>query len=338
MEKKKGSKTLFTMVATMISAAVLLAGCGSTGTNSENTGEGETIKFPTSNLEVIVPYSAGGGTDTSGRIITSVLEKEIGKSVVVINKPGAGGDVGMGEMQRAKADGHHLGFISFPDNAIMAGYKETSYKNSDFIYLASFTRSPNVLIVKKDSKFSTLDELINYAKEHPGEITVSVSGDAHTYNAIQLEKEAGIDLSPVMFSGGGKNLNAVVGGHVEASIITLQFAKPAMEQGAKVIAIASEERAEGLPDVPTFKELGYDVEATTSRILTAPKDTPKEVVDKLVEVLDKVGQDETLKTKITEMGEVYHFVSGAELETYLTERNNMIEEMVKENKDAFTTN
>ncbi|NEU31706.1 tripartite tricarboxylate transporter substrate binding protein [bacterium LRH843] len=328
-------KAIFLCLLLVSSAVMVACGGNETSGDSDSSKESSSSDYPSGDIQVIVPYSAGGGTDAFARIVSHPLEQALGKSVIIVNRPGAAGETGMTEIAEGNPDGYNLGFVSFPDNEILPLYKETSYSNDQFKYLASFTGSSTVLILKEDSPFETLEDFVNYAKEHPGELTIAASGDGHIYNMLQLEQEAGIKVTPVRYSGAGDNLNAVLGGHVDAAFLAQQFAIQTEEHGLKTLAIAGDTRADFIPDVPTFKELGFDVDVVLSRVLVAPADTPQEVVDILIEKLEEVGKDEAFQEKVIESGETYHFLSGPELIDYMAEHSNRIKNVIEGNEEIF---
>lgn len=294
-----------------------------------------TDGYPSKKIQIIVPYGAGGGTDTLTRIVTSYLEKELGQTIVVINRAGAKGETGMAEAQKARPDGYHLGIISYPSNVIMAGYKKTRYDIAKMVELASFTADPTALSVKKDSPFKTLEDLIAFAKKNPKKLTVAVSGEAHVYSVMQLEQEAGIAVTTVMHKSGSKAMNAMLGGHVDAAFISLQWCLAAQPQGCPIFGVASDERTANAPDIPIFKELGYDVECVMSRLLIAPKGTPADVLQKLTQACDKVGQSAELAEKVNKAGAIFKYRSGQKMLDYFKKSNEKILKLVGENKDAF---
>lgn len=291
--------------------------------------------YPSKKIQIIVPYGAGGGTDTLTRIVTSYLEKELGQTMVVINRAGAKGEIGMAEAQKARPDGYHLGIISYPSNVIMAGYKKTRYDIAKMVELASFTADPTSLSVKKDSPFKTLEDLIAFAKKNPKKLTVAVSGEAHVYSVMQFEQEAGIEVTTVMHKSGSTAMNAMLGGHVDAAFISLQWCLAAQPQGCPIFAVASDVRTSNAPDIPIFKEFGYDVECVMARLLIAPAGTPADVLQKLTEACDKVGQSAELKEKVNKAGAIFKYRSGKAMTDYFKRSNQKILKLVGENKDAF---
>lgn len=283
-------------------------------------GSIETEQYPVAGKTVtlIVPYSAGGGTDTMARMLMPFLDKEMGTSSVVVNKPGAAAETGMAEMNRAKPDGYNLGLISSPDNFSLATYRESvSFDNDKFIYLAAFTDTPTVLVAKKGSPFNKLSEFVAYAKANPGKLVVAESGDSHTLTTALLEEAAGIKLTNVNYAGGGDNFNAVLGGHVDAGVMALLFAQRAIDQGCVILGVASSQRVPSFPAIPTFTEQGFKVVMTSSRIITVPVGTPESVVARLRAAFDVVGKNESLITAVNKSGEVYSYKSGKALDDYI---------------------
>ena len=316
-------KLILTVLIVVLCSTFLLA---------EGAAEKE---WPAKPVTVIVPYSAGGGTDRMARTITPFLEKELGASVVVQNIAGAAGEIGMTAMNDADPDGYTLGLLGFPDQYTMAAYKDVSFDNDKFQYLASFTETPTFLAVPPDSRFNTFEELVTYAKANPGAITISESGDSHLITAVLIEEAAGISVTTVNYDGAGENLAAVLGGHVDAGALAVLFANELLDQNAKILAVAASKRVPSLPDVPTFRELGYDVHAISSRVLSTPVGTPAAVVDKLRAALDRAGQSKELEEAISRGGEVYAYRSGKELDEFVSDVSDRVVRVIKENIDKF---
>ncbi len=303
---------------------------------AQGTVETEQYPVPGKTVTLIVPYSAGGGTDTMARMLLPFLDKDMGTNSVVVNKPGAAAETGMAEMNRAKPDGYNLGLISSPDNFSLATYKDSvSFDNEKFIFLAAFTDTPTVLVAKKGSPFSSLAEFTAYAKANPGKLVVSESGDSHTLTTVLLEEAAGITLTNVNFAGGGDNFNAVLGGHVDAGVMALLFAQRAIDQGCTILGVASAARVSSFPNIPTFKEQGFNVVMTSSRIITVPVGTPGPVVDRLRKAFDAVGKNETLITAVNKSGEIYSYMSGKELDDYISAVKSDVVRICTESKNKF---
>ncbi|MFD2741669.1 Bug family tripartite tricarboxylate transporter substrate binding protein [Sulfitobacter aestuarii] len=255
-------------------------------------------KYPDRPVSVMVSYGAGGATDFQARVVTMAASEEqyLGQPIVIINKPGAGGRVGWNWFVRqAEADGYTLAAYNMPHFAAQAVEGGVQFDIDSFEPIANWGADPAVVIVGKDSEFNTIEDLVSFATENPGKVTVSGAGlfVGHHIALLQLEQAAGIKLAYIPTQGGGSAaMTAVMAGTVVAGINNLSDAYRAMKSGdVKVLAVADLERStEFLPDVPTLMERGIDVDDTSVnfRGLMAPKGTPPEVI-------------EVLAAKVTEM-------------------------------------
>src|SRR5687767_8559118 len=244
--------------------------------------------YPSKPITMIVPFPPGGVADIVGRPLASQMEKSLKQPVVVVNRTGAGGAVGMASVAKAAPDGYTilmgLSSISiFPVSDRING-KTPSYEMKDFAPIALITADPTVLVVSADSPWKNLKEFVESAKAYPGKINYSSSG---VYGTLHVAMEifanaAGIKLFHVPYQGGGPALTALLGGQVHA---LASGPAPAVGQikGGKVRALASwsTERLPLLPEIPTFKELGYDAEFYIWSGVFAPAATPAPVLDRL---------------------------------------------------------
>lgn len=270
-------------------------------------------QYPSKPITVIIPFAAGGGTDTQARLFLKYMEDEIGKPMVIVNRPGAGGEIGMTQISKANPDGYTLGVIAYCDSFIRSMYKQTSYNNDDYVYIGTPVDSPVIMLAKPNSPYKTLEEMVAYAKKTGTKVTVGIASDAHYLAAKMFAEQAGIGITPVYFKSGAAASNALLGGHIDTQSTTLQFGVIGVESGASVLGIAGEKRVASMPDGKTFREQGYDVIVKQSRILVAPKDTPKEITDRLEQVMRKAITNPELIERIGALGEVYDPLTGAEL-------------------------
>lgn len=282
---------------------VLLLFAGSQAVFSAGTQEqADTEGGIPGEITFVIPYSAGGGTDQTGRLIARHLEDVTGSNIIVVNKDGAGGAFGMEEIIKSEADGKTIGLVPYP--ALVMSLERTAYTPEDFSYLASFTQTPPSLMVAPDSNFETLEDLIEYAKKNPGKVVASESGDSLLLTAILFQDQAGIDMTTVNYDGAGDSLTALLGGHVDAAFISAQFIENARSEGAKALAISNSERLEDLSDIPTFLELGYDVVTPISRIVVAPQGIPAAVRSAIVDALIEAADRDELRKSLRAGGEV----------------------------------
>ncbi len=272
-----------------------------------------SAEYPEQPITYIIPFNPGGESDVTARFQEPHLEEKLGVDVVVTHRPGGGGAVAWSEFQRnAEPDGYTLIGINIPHIVAQPIQRaDAGYDTFEWEIITWFHFTPNALIVRKDSPFKTLDDLIKYAKENPQVVTVGGSGtfSANHLEMLRLEKAADIDLTYIPFTGTGPLPAALLGGHVTA-LMNYTMLGVQMSDDVRVLAVASEERVPTLPDAPTFRELGYDIVGGAYRGVAAPKGTPKEIVDKLAQVFGDVN--ELIREKQEPLGFVMTHVTGQE--------------------------
>ena len=269
-------------------------------------------EYPTKPIDVIVGYSAGGGTDVMARTVGKFLEKKLGgASVVIKNVPGAGGQIGFTQVSAAKPDGYTLGTFNLPAALALTYDRKADYNVNSFTYLANFVEDPNTVVVKAGSKFNTLADLIAAAKADPGSITVGLSslgGNDH-FSAIMIEKATGTKFTLVPFKGAAKARTALIGDHVMAGTMTLGQTT-AFKNELKVLAVLSEKRSPFRPDVPTAKELGIDVQMSSLRGIVGPAGLPADVSQRLRKALAAVNADPEFQAVMKQQGNPIVFIEG----------------------------
>lgn len=291
--------------------------------------------YPKKSVQFIVPYSAGGGTDSLMRLLTAAMEKDWGQPLVVSNKGGGLGQVGLTELAAAKPDGYTIGALSNLDHVlVLLTGENVSYNYDSFEYLGAINTTANVLMAGKDSGFKSMEDLVAYAKENPGKVTVSISGKTHIAELGLFEQAAGIKLTTVMQESGSDSLNAILGGHVDCAVLDKKFVAQVEGQGIETLATFAGERVPVIPDIPTLKELGYDVATETYRVIVAPKGTPQEIKDKITATMKKVT-DEEFQKSMTDMSELYRFLDQDEVKARLDQDYKAMESLVAENPDLF---
>lgn len=326
-----------TYFAAMVASMLLLSACSSGGKENQTTVPADTgVDYPTKNVQMIIPYAAGGGTDTLARLVAASMEKEWGQSVVVANKAGGLGQVGLTELSAAKPDGYTLGTLSNLDHIlVLLTGENVSYTYDSFSYLGAVNTTANVMMASKASGFSSMDELIAHAKENPGKVTVAVSGKTHIAEVALLEQAAGIKLTTVMQDGGGDSLNAVLGGHVDCAVLDKNFVAQVEGQGVAVLATFAGERLSKIPDIPTMKELGFDVATETYRVFAVPSDTPEAVQDKIAETIKTVSEKEEFQNSMSEIGEIYRYLDQEEVKARLDQDYESMKKLLEANPDTF---
>jgi tripartite-type tricarboxylate transporter receptor subunit TctC len=280
--------------------------------------------YPSKPITMIVPFPPGGVADIVGRPLAASMEKTLKQPVVVTNRTGAGGAVGMTAAAKAAPDGYTvlmtLSSISiFPVSDPING-KAAPYELADFAPIALLTADPTVLVVRADSPYKTIQEFIAGAKANPGKINYSSSG---VYGTLHVAMEmfanaAGIKLFHVPYQGGGPALTALLGGQVEA-LASGPAAAAAQMKGGKVRALASwsTERLKLLPDIPTFKELGYkDVEFYIWAGMVVPAATPAPIQQKLREAVRAAVKDPAFSGAMEKVGSPIDYRDAPEFKKY----------------------
>ncbi|WP_454675492.1 tripartite tricarboxylate transporter substrate binding protein [Achromobacter pestifer] len=268
--------------------------------------------WPDHPIELIVGFAPGGGTDLTARSLAVFLEKELGTTVVVQNKPGASSAIALSYVARAKPDGYTLAMTNMPGLVSLPIERKAGFTPDDFTYLANLVRDPSAFSVASNSPYQTLDALIAAAKEKPGTISYGSTGvgtDDHLA-LVLFQSLTGTRLNHVPYNGAGPLRSAVLGGHTVIGGLNLGEVMPYHGKNMRVLAQASDKRSALGPDVPTFKELGVDLVFASERGVVAPKGLPPEVADTLRKALGKVAANPDFQTQMKQQFTEMDYVDG----------------------------
>ncbi|MBU2582042.1 MAG: tripartite tricarboxylate transporter substrate binding protein [Alphaproteobacteria bacterium] len=309
-----------------------LAGLASVAIAGPSVAEG----YPDRPVSVMVAYSPGGATDFQARIVTMMAadEKYLGQPIVIVNKPGAGGKVGWTAFAtNGGTDGYELAAYNIPHFIAQSIKFETKYTIDNLEPIANWGADPAVLVVGKDSPFNTVADLVNFAKENPGKVTVSGAGlfVGHHIAYLQMEKATGVKLAYVPHKGGAPALKSVIGGQVMAGVNNLSDAFRSQDS-LKILAIADIERnTEFLPDVPTFKEAGFDVDdsSVNFRGLMVRKGTPQDVIDKLAKAVPEMFKDAKVAKQMKSGGSPLKIMNREEVQAMWKRREDYLKDLLK---------
>ena len=237
--------------------------------------------WPSQAITFIIPYGSGGTSDTGARTWGPYMEECLGTPIVFVNRPGAGGEVGFAELALAEPDGYTWGALNVPNSPLGEITKENpSYTMDDFVLLGNLYGSIVSINARRGGAYESLDDLIAAAQDHQVNLGISNLGsDDHT-KMMTFIREAGINVTYIPLADAATSRNSVIGGHVDVSGNSFTEVVPFQEE-LITLAIASPERRPELPDVPTFRELGYDVVGGSSHVIGAPAGVPQDVVDKI---------------------------------------------------------
>ena len=297
----------------------MLAGCsGPSGTSAASGGaskaadSGKASGYPEKTITLICQFSAGGSSDLLNRALAEVASKQFGRPVVVENKPGGSGTIGTDYVLKSKPDGYTLLGTSsgnFTTTPIVQGAPYDPQK--DVTHIINIAKHPISLVVNSSSPWKTLDDLVQYCKKNPGKLKFGQNAPGGTnHMAVQLlNKAAGIKTSMVPYGGGTADvITALLGNHVDAGAVHPQEVAQYLKSGKlRMLTVMSEKRMESLPDVPTAKELGYDIVVEVNKGISGPAGMPADVVKtihdkfkatmedpKFIELAKKTGDAEFL--------------------------------------------
>ncbi len=284
------------------------------------------INYPAKTIEIIVPYAAGGGQD----VLTRAIEKywALEKPIAVINKPGSGAKMGTTEVMRSNPDGYTLLSHTM---ALVIGYYADVYDTPvwrEVEPVACITTEDSSISVNVDSKWNTIEELIDYAKKNPGKLNVGfagIGGTTHTL-AAGFANKAGIEVTYVPFAGGADTKTALAGGHIDVMCSQISEAIDMVRAGKfRMLAISGEQRNKGVPDVPTLKEKGIDFVYEMWRGIFAPKGTPKEVISIVEAELKKITENPEFVSLMSNLTYKVNFVPAEEFTEVMEEGSKLIE-------------
>lgn len=281
--------------------------------------------YPDKPVEVIVAMQAGGGTDTAARTLFKFAAKYFGQNFAIVNKPGASGEIGWAAISQAKPDGYTIGFIN-PPGFLMVPIqrKGCKYKLEDFNLIANIVMDPGIIGVLPGSKFKNLKELMQEAKKSPKSVSIAYTGPGSSDALLisRLEKQEGTELNKVPFDGSAPSMVALMGKHVDAVAMNVSECHTYLYDGnLRLLAVGSPERDSAIPDVPTYKETGYDYIQVALRGVAAPKGIPTEALKALESAIEKAIKDPEFQKKAKELQMPLHYMNSSEYTKFLQDIN-----------------
>jgi tripartite-type tricarboxylate transporter receptor subunit TctC len=263
--------------------------------------------YPSRNITIIIPFPAGGLNDGAARLLQPELEKALGKPIIIENRGGAAGVVGTNAVAKAEPDGHTLLMVASSHTVIPAINPNMPYEaDRDLAPITMFAKDPLVFVVSKDLKAKNLQELVALAKAEPGKLNYATPGygsQAH-FTTELLSQRAGIKMQHVPYRGGAPAMQAMITGEAQFSVISAQLSLPQIEAGTvRAIAVGGAGRAPKLPDVATVAESGFPAfEAVQWVGLLAPRGTPKEIVDRLNQIVNNAIREPAMAARFDSLG------------------------------------
>ena len=291
--------------------------------------------YPTRPIECIIPFAPGGPTDTAIRLIQPQLSANLGVPLVLVNKAGGGGALGMDAVAKAKPDGYTLAATVRSTVTILpATQPDVTYKLGDFAVVGAYALDSQVVLVKAGSPWKTLEELVDYAKKNPGKLSYGTAGlGTNSFFTMELLKLTyGLDMTHVPFGGSGPVKNAVLGGHVQVGAASLSPMLSVLKSGDVVaLAISATKRIPSIPNVPTMTEKGQpDASLSTWAEIYAPAKTPKAAIDRLAQALEKTMKDPAVVSAIEKAGLVVEYHGPEETLKLIQRENDIVTRLAKQ--------
>ncbi len=292
---------------------------------------GAARAYPERSITYVIPFSPGGESDISARLQQPVFKEKFGQDLVVSYDPGDGGAAAWTALNKAKGDGYTIVGVNLPHIVLQPLEKDVGYKTEDITTVYWFQYTPDAIVVKLDSPYQTLQDLIDTAKKNPGKLTFSGSGrsSANQLAQVRFDKLAGIKTAYVPFKGTGASNTALLGAQVQASWGFTTSAISIGEQ-ARILAVAAEERHPKYPNSPTFRELGFDLVSGAYRGIAVPKDTPQDIQKRLSDMFGKVNADPVFRKKMIDNGFAMVDVPLGKIDEFMKQRTQEYMEAAKE--------
>ena len=294
-----------------VTAAMTLSAC-SAGTGAEGGAAG----YPKQPINMIVPVAAGGSSDTMARAMSTVAEQYLGEPLIIENKEGAGGTVATTEFMADKPDGYNLMLAHAAIFTSQPKMQNVAYSADDFEGVIGLSVQPVVLVVGKDSPYQTFEDLADSGDE----ITFAGNsvGSIPHIGTMDLFSQAGVKATHIPFNGAAAGITAMLGGQVDAAACHPDEVVSYVDSGdVRILGVMTPERFASIPDVPTFQEMGYDVDYSVWKSILVPKGTDPEIKQYLYDAFSKLLEDLDVKTYFENAGIELQVMTGEEVDEKL---------------------
>jgi tripartite-type tricarboxylate transporter receptor subunit TctC len=288
--------------------------------------------YPDKPIQYIIPFAAGGESDYVARLQAELFKTKYNQSMVVLNKPGAGGGLVWAQLNSMPADGYTIAGVNLPHIVLQPLEGTAQFKTEDItpVYFYHFTA--DAIVVPANSRFKTYQDMVKEAKEKPNSLNIAGSGSMSANHMAheRFNKQAGIKTTYVPFKGTGDLISSMLGNHVDAAMSYLPFA---IQQKGKMrlLAVASEKRHPEFPDVPTFKEVGLNWVDGAYRGVAVPKSTPKDIQKKVSDVMATLNGDPEMRKKLSAGGYDLVDISVDQIPEFIARRS---KDYMQDAKDA----
>lgn len=282
--------------------------------------------YPTRHITLYVGYAAGGATDTAARIVTNQVNKYLEQPVIVNNKPGAGSAVAADFVAKAKPDGYTLFNATATTVIQTVATPNNPFRMSEFTPIVGLYSMPLVIVVKRDSKLNTIEDLVGFAKKNPNRLNVGTPGvnSGHHFSLELFKGEAGIEVNHIPFQGDAPAVVGVMGGHVDAAFLGLVAVAEPMKAGTmKGLAMTTSKRVSQFPDLPTMAEKGF---TKTGNIFSwggvvAPAGLPAAILEKLSTSYQKAATDPDVVGQLEKVGFTTTYMNAKDFDAFVKDEH-----------------
>ena len=292
--------------------------------------------YPVKLVSLMAAYPAGGATDVAARIVASIAAKDLGQPIVVLNKAGAGGQVGWTELARQKPDGYYIGIVNFPvmSAAILDPERKTTFTIDSFTFIINQVVDLSVVYVKPDSSYKSIKDVINDARKRPGQVKAGSTGlfsDDHLA-ILMLEKIENVKFRIVQFDGDVAHITALISGQIDVSFTNTGGLSPRVKAGQlRPILVMDRERSKFYPDVPNSVEAGYpSLISSSTRGIAGPKGLPDPINKKLQKVFKKAMEHPEHIEKMEKAGLGVKVLLGEEYGNYIKNLHENLKPLMEE--------
>ena len=298
---------------------------------AQGTAEASADSYPSGPVSIIVPYSAGGGTDLVARALADAAKADFPRNITVENRTGGGGAVGMSYGANARADGSVITMITVELVTLPHTGTGAGLTYDQFTPIMMVNSAYSAVTVRSDSPYNTLNEFLNAAKTRTMRVGNSGVGAIWHLAAAGLGKAAGVNFNHIPFDGAAPAITSLLGGHIDA--VTVSYAEVVSQINAgnlKVLAVLAPERIAATPNIPTAKELGYDVAIGTWRGLAVPKNTPQPIVDKISGIFNKAVKANSFVSFMNNSNNIIDVLDSKTYAAKLQQDNQLFKTLIEE--------
>ena len=329
----KGKKRALLSVLLAAAFCTSMTACGGSDTgdtsstaSASNRPEGVPAGYPEENIEVIYPFGPGSLNEVYFRLVAAKVEEneDFDNKFVISFKEGGGGQIGWTAIAQAEPDGYHLGFVQSALLQLPISKGIDSFGVDSYAYIFNMMTDPAAIGVLPDAPWNSLNDIVEYAKENPGEFSIAVNSlnGSESLAMSQIANEAGgVEFNMLAYESEAEAIAAVRGGHVDAFCLQVGDAATDIDAGTvKIVATGGQERSEFLPDVPTFQEQGFDVVSANMRAVAGPAGMPEEIRQYLEDCFIEAAQDPDIAAQAYDLKMPIDLLTGEEVKAEWEER------------------